>query len=225
MDFEHWCELGDQLSDAQHSSSGDASPIEVAPRSYEGPKPPGTRRQQRKASRRALAASGAAASREEIDDYFDFQYSRPSQSLPRTTGHWPAHSSSFRSSAEQEEFELALAVSLSLSDSGSEGSARAIQRTLQGDLSFENLVNLEDVSRTLEPATIDSLGIATRMETPCDEVCPICLGEFVEGDMALELPCSHTFHMACASEWLLQYSKCCPVCKQEVCEGTANGEK
>lgn len=58
---------------------------------------------------------------------------------------------------------------------------------------------------------------------PC-RMCPICLGELVEGDSAVVLPCSHTFHENCGSEWLLQYSKCCPVCKQEVLPGSSSGD-
>lgn len=58
-------------------------------------------------------------------------------------------------------------------------------------------------------------------------MCPICLGELVEGDSAVVLPCGHMFHENCGSEWLLRYSKCCPVCKQEVpgsCAGDAAGK-
>ena len=36
------------------------------------------------------------------------------------------------------------------------------------------------------------------------------------GEELTRLPCGHSFHGECISEWLLNYSKACPCCKVEV---------
>ena len=44
--------------------------------------------------------------------------------------------------------------------------------------------------------------------------CPICLGEFAEGEKVRVLPnCSHGFHAKCIDTWLLSNSSC-PLCRQ-----------
>ncbi|OMP02300.1 Zinc finger, RING-type [Corchorus olitorius] len=44
--------------------------------------------------------------------------------------------------------------------------------------------------------------------------CPICLGEFAQGDKVRILPnCSHGFHAKCIDIWLLSNSSC-PLCRQ-----------
>lgn len=46
--------------------------------------------------------------------------------------------------------------------------------------------------------------------------CPICLGEFVEGEKVRVLPkCNHGFHMRCIDIWLYSHSSC-PTCRQSL---------
>ncbi|CAO1619036.1 unnamed protein product [Jaminaea pallidilutea] len=49
-----------------------------------------------------------------------------------------------------------------------------------------------------------------------DTTCPICVEDFVEGDVIRELPCPgrHRYHSHCVDEWLLQHSVC-PLCRQD----------
>lgn len=56
------------------------------------------------------------------------------------------------------------------------------------------------------------------------EQCAVCMDDFDDAaaaenrrpdDAYLQLPCSHTFHRACLSDWLLK-SLTCPTCRQEV---------
>ncbi|XP_052173787.1 RING-H2 finger protein ATL74-like [Diospyros lotus] len=50
--------------------------------------------------------------------------------------------------------------------------------------------------------------------------CPICLGEFVEGEKVRVLPkCSHGFHMKCIDRWLLSHSTC-PNCRRSLLDRT-----
>lgn len=48
--------------------------------------------------------------------------------------------------------------------------------------------------------------------------CPICLGEFVEGERVRVLPkCNHGFHVKCIDRWLLSHSSC-PNCRHSLVE-------
>jgi E3 ubiquitin-protein ligase DOA10 len=58
---------------------------------------------------------------------------------------------------------------------------------------------------------------------PTHRACAICQGDYALGDTLAHLPCQHAFHEACVSEWLVKYSKKCPVCNARVCEGVAQG--
>jgi len=41
-----------------------------------------------------------------------------------------------------------------------------------------------------------------------EPTCVICIAEFTPGDFLARLPCGHTFHMECVSQWLRQHGKC-----------------
>ncbi|XP_077216515.1 RING-H2 finger protein ATL74-like [Tasmannia lanceolata] len=48
--------------------------------------------------------------------------------------------------------------------------------------------------------------------------CPICLGEFVDGEKVRVLPkCNHEFHMRCIDTWLMSHSSC-PTCRHSLLE-------
>lgn len=48
--------------------------------------------------------------------------------------------------------------------------------------------------------------------------CPICLGEFVDGDKVRVLPnCNHGFHVRCIDTWLGGHSSC-PICRHSLLE-------
>ncbi|KAB2026470.1 hypothetical protein ERO13_A06G179300v2 [Gossypium hirsutum] len=48
--------------------------------------------------------------------------------------------------------------------------------------------------------------------------CPICLGEFMDGEKVRVLPkCNHSFHVRCIDTWLLSHSSC-PTCRQSLLE-------
>ncbi|KAF3447959.1 hypothetical protein FNV43_RR08666 [Rhamnella rubrinervis] len=51
--------------------------------------------------------------------------------------------------------------------------------------------------------------------------CPICLGEFQDGDKVRVLPkCNHGFHVSCIDTWLLSHSSC-PNCRHSLLEHQA----
>lgn len=84
--------------------------------------------------------------------------------------------------------------------------------------------------RRLSMDTADSHGLKKRalrqipvavygseMEISATE-CPICLGEFVEGERVRVLPkCNHGFHVNCIDRWLLSHSSC-PNCRHSLIE-------
>ncbi|KAI4341879.1 hypothetical protein MLD38_026551 [Melastoma candidum] len=48
--------------------------------------------------------------------------------------------------------------------------------------------------------------------------CPICLGEFLDGEMVRVLPeCNHGFHVRCIDTWLASHSSC-PNCRHSLLE-------
>jgi hypothetical protein len=54
-----------------------------------------------------------------------------------------------------------------------------------------------------------------------DDVCAICLGEFVDGEKVRVLPrCGHGFHVRCVDAWLVSHGSC-PTCQRPVIEGAA----
>ncbi|KAJ0453190.1 putative transcription factor C2H2 family [Helianthus annuus] len=55
------------------------------------------------------------------------------------------------------------------------------------------------------------------LEIPATE-CPICLGEFMEGEKIRVLPqCNHGFHVRCIDVWLASHSSC-PTCRRSLAE-------
>lgn len=96
----------------------------------------------------------------------------------------------------------------------------APRRGREVELSYESLVELEDVRTTAPVAVVDSLGLlrAADNNTP-EELCAICQAEYAPGEQLMVLKCAHLLHADCAREWLLQYSKRCPTCKVSVLPG------
>ncbi|GAV67296.1 zf-RING_2 domain-containing protein [Cephalotus follicularis] len=57
------------------------------------------------------------------------------------------------------------------------------------------------------------------VEIPSTE-CPICLGEFVDGEKVRVLPkCNHRFHVKCIDTWLGSHSSC-PTCRHSLLQHT-----
>ncbi|XP_076958268.1 RING-H2 finger protein ATL72-like [Bidens hawaiensis] len=63
------------------------------------------------------------------------------------------------------------------------------------------------------PVAVYGVGI----EIPATE-CPICLGEFMDGEKVRVLPqCNHGFHVRCIDVWLALHSSC-PICRRSLAE-------
>lgn len=53
------------------------------------------------------------------------------------------------------------------------------------------------------------------LERDGNRECCVCFVEYEEGGHACRLPCGHTFHRSCVSEWLRKNCSC-PVCRYEI---------
>lgn len=45
--------------------------------------------------------------------------------------------------------------------------------------------------------------------------CPICMNDFIPGELIRLLPCMHYYHIRCIDEWLMR-AITCPTCVQRV---------
>lgn len=69
--------------------------------------------------------------------------------------------------------------------------------------------------RTLRKIPIAIYGSEVKLSTT---ECPICLGEFLEGEKVRVLPkCNHGFHVKCIDTWLESHSSC-PNCRHSLLE-------
>ncbi|KAL3715289.1 hypothetical protein ACJRO7_007081 [Eucalyptus globulus] len=69
--------------------------------------------------------------------------------------------------------------------------------------------------RDLRQIPVAVYGSAAAAKIPATE-CPICLGEFVDGEKVRVLPkCNHGFHVRCIDTWLLSHSSC-PNCRHSL---------
>ncbi|WMV51358.1 hypothetical protein MTR67_044743 [Solanum verrucosum] len=49
-----------------------------------------------------------------------------------------------------------------------------------------------------------------------EEICSICLSEYVYDDTIGTLHCGHEYHATCIEKWLLRGKKNCPICRSSV---------
>lgn len=82
------------------------------------------------------------------------------------------------------------------------------------DLSYEELASLEPVIVGTSMC-VNNLPTCKYDGTPLpgqQTNCPVCLGEFSEGEELKSLPCVHFYHKSCIDSWLM-VGHACPVCK------------
>eukprot|EP00927_Polykrikos_kofoidii_P032710 TRINITY_DN27783_c0_g1_i1.p1 TRINITY_DN27783_c0_g1~~TRINITY_DN27783_c0_g1_i1.p1 ORF type:complete len:207 (+),score=31.10 TRINITY_DN27783_c0_g1_i1:50-670(+) len=83
---------------------------------------------------------------------------------------------------------------------------------------YEILLQLDQhLARTDVASRSDVESLATADEKDfAGETCSVCLYSFAKGDDVSALLCGHLFHRDCISKWLLESSRKCPVCAEEV---------
>lgn len=81
---------------------------------------------------------------------------------------------------------------------------------------YELLVQLDEglPRRTASRELVAGLP-EVRPEDLDGERCSVCLADYDAEHSAVILPCSHTFHRACVSRWLLERRPACPLCHVE----------
>jgi len=48
-----------------------------------------------------------------------------------------------------------------------------------------------------------------------EDKCPVCFSDYEKDEELTVLPCSHTFHTGCVTEWLKRHNSC-PCCRQAI---------
>ncbi|PNT71054.1 RING-H2 finger protein ATL74 [Brachypodium distachyon] len=80
--------------------------------------------------------------------------------------------------------------------------------------------------RALRSLPVEVYGAAgAGEEGAIDDVCAICLAEFVDGEKVRVLPrCGHGYHVPCVDAWLVSHGSC-PTCRSPVMEDAAPAKK
>ena len=83
------------------------------------------------------------------------------------------------------------------------------------EMTYEQLLELEEkigiVCKGLRPEHIEKLDYK-ELEDDLEDQCSVCFCGMEKGEVIIILPCDHTFHKGCLSEWLSK-EKVCPLCK------------
>lgn len=75
------------------------------------------------------------------------------------------------------------------------------------------LANTGMKSKALRAIPIVIYSCNSKLSDKAGTDCPICLGEFLDGEKVRVLPkCTHTFHVSCVDTWFLSHSSC-PTCR------------
>ena len=105
----------------------------------------------------------------------------------------------------------------------------------RNDNQFENLLNIimsfDSSHRGNPPASERAINSLKKIEINKEnikkfneELCNVCLEDYVEGDITTKLECGHCFHYKCILQWL-KMRNTCPVCRHELESNNPNYEK
>ncbi|XP_052280490.1 uncharacterized protein LOC127878111 isoform X2 [Dreissena polymorpha] len=85
------------------------------------------------------------------------------------------------------------------------------------DLTYEQMVELQDVSRGLSNTVRSQLPTERYKQNNKEksEECPVCMEKYVEGVHLTTLPCFHSYHSKCIDKWFTDHD-ICPVCRLEI---------
>lgn len=203
-----------------------------------GPRLQGSNRSSGKGRRRRAVAEQRRAEQEFWSNLVrnseeEIYVAPPTPPISRRQLRRAAHRSSLNNweHIEDDNLDMALALSLSLSEPTHRNDEFTFNSTASSehqhlDMSYESLVMLENVKCTAPAMLVSSLSghifnkdsSVSTSPPSVDELCTVCQVEFEEGDSCMMLLCMHTFHDVCGSEWFMNHSKLCPVCKHDITE-------
>ncbi|XP_004290892.1 PREDICTED: E3 ubiquitin ligase BIG BROTHER-related [Fragaria vesca subsp. vesca] len=80
-----------------------------------------------------------------------------------------------------------------------------------------------EISTCLHPHTYRLSPVHQSKNSVIDK-CVVCQYEYEDGEALAALPCEHSYHLECISNWL-QIKKCCPICSTEVSSSSSSSAK
>ena len=83
---------------------------------------------------------------------------------------------------------------------------------------FDLLLRLDEsvAPKTISKSTLDSFCTDIARDEHINDVCSVCLDNYVIGQQRKYLPCGHIFHSNCIDNWLSNASRNCPLDGMEV---------
>ena len=88
--------------------------------------------------------------------------------------------------------------------------------SLNNSLINENInQDLNDVVITIDNEELNKLH-TFKLDDNLDDICTICMNNYIKNDTLMELPCKHSFHCDCIKTYLNKYNYKCPICRNDV---------
>eukprot|EP00794_Sanderia_malayensis_P012766 gene12766-14077_t len=101
------------------------------------------------------------------------------------------------------------------SNSSEEDASRSVSPVLSHSAQAARVKRLLPVCTVFKFNTKRTILVFRRSRKCKNDVCPICLDQYSDGDSLVLCPCKHAYHLKCLEGWL-KVKGCCPLCKRPI---------